>query len=245
MTYVWSYSYKKCIYISISIMSNRFIINAMRNLKIVVKMFMHFVSIIYTYDMYKKYKWLQRILFNEWIKHFVGFLGDGSSIAPGIEFQGSGQRNIHIGNNTFIAEKCILGCWTKYASIKYSPRIVIGENCSIGEYNHFTSINEIMIGNGVLTGRYVYISDNNHGDCEYNTLLQQPSKRELVSKGPVHIGNNVWIGDKVSILSGVNIGDGAVIAANAVVTKDVPSYSVVGGIPAKIIKQNNINREWI
>ncbi|WP_018464796.1 acyltransferase [Segatella paludivivens] len=186
--------------------------------------------------MYKKYKYLQQILFNEWIKHFVGFIGDGSSLAPGIQFQGGGQRNIYIGNNTCIAKNCILGCWKEYINVIYNPRIIIGDNCCIGEYNHITSINEIIIGNGVLTGRYVYISDNNHGDCEYNTLLQQPLKRELNSKGAVHIGNNVWIGDKVSILSGVKIGDGAVIAANAVVTKDVPAYSVVGGVPAKIIK---------
>lgn len=62
-------------------------------------------------------------------------------------------------------------------------------------------------------------------------------KRELEIKGPVIIGDNVWIGDKVSILSGVTIGKGSVIACNAVVTKDVPSYSVVGGVPAKVIKQ--------
>lgn len=210
----------------------------MCNFKRVVKMCMHFVSIVYTYSMYKKYNWLQNILFNEWIKHFFCFVGERSTIGRGCELQGGGQHNIYIGRNTSIAKKCIFGCWTKYESVKYKPRIVIGDNCSIGEFNHFTAINEITIGNGVLTGRYVYISDNNHGDCEYNTLLQQPSKRELNSKGAVHIGNNVWIGDKVSILSGVVIGDGSVIAANAVVTKDVPAYSVVGGVPARIIKRN-------
>lgn len=208
----------------------------MHRLKIIVKKIAYFVCGIYTYDMYNKQTWLKSVFFNEWIKHFFCFVGEGSTIGRGCELQGGGQHNIYIGNNTSIAKKCIFGCWTKYESVKYNPRIVIGDNCSIGEFNHFTSINEIIIGNGVLTGRYVYISDNNHGDCEYNTLLQQPSKRELNSKGAVHIGNNVWIGDKVSILSGVKIGDGAVIAANAVVTKDVPAYSVVGGVPAKIIK---------
>ena len=61
--------------------------------------------------------------------------------------------------------------------------------------------------------------------------------RSVMSKGPVIIGNDVWIGDKATILPGVTIGDGAVIAANAVVTKDVPAYSVVAGNPAKIVKQ--------
>lgn len=57
-----------------------------------------------------------------------------------------------------------------------------------------------------------------------------------LSKGSVVIGNNVWIGDKVTILPGVTIGDNAVIAANSVVTKDIPSFSVAAGIPAVILK---------
>lgn len=63
----------------------------------------------------------------------------------------------------------------------------------------------------------------------------------VTSKGPVIIGSNVWFGDKATILPNVTIGDGAVIAANSVVTKDVPAYSVVAGNPAKIIKQVNKN----
>lgn len=62
-------------------------------------------------------------------------------------------------------------------------------------------------------------------------------KRKCISKGIVQIGNKVWIGDKVTILPNVRIGDGAIIAANSVVTKDVPSYSVVAGNPATIKKQ--------
>ena len=64
-----------------------------------------------------------------------------------------------------------------------------------------------------------------------------PIKRDIVSKGAVIIGKNVWVGDKVSIMPNVRIGDGAIIAANSVVTKDVPPYSIVGGNPAKVIKE--------
>ena len=63
-----------------------------------------------------------------------------------------------------------------------------------------------------------------------------PLKRPLVSKGGVVIGDNVWICDNVCILSGVTIGNGAVVAANAVVTHDVPPYTMVAGVPAKVIK---------
>ena len=82
------------------------------------------------------------------------------------------------------------------------------------------------------------ITDNSHGETDYDTLLQPPLMRLVTSKGPVIIGKDVWIGDKATILPGVTIGEGAVIAANSVVTKDVPAYSVVAGNPAKVIKTN-------
>lgn len=93
-----------------------------------------------------------------------------------------------------------------------------------------------MIGEFCLTGKWVTITDNSHGETDYDSLLLPPKQRKITTKGPVVIGRNVWIGDKATILPGVTIGDGAVIAASAVVTKVVPAYSVVGGNPAKIIK---------
>jgi acetyltransferase-like isoleucine patch superfamily enzyme len=124
---------------------------------------------------------------------------------------------------------------------KFTPSITIGDNCSIGEYCHITSINSITIGNGVLTGRWVTITDNSHGSSSLEEFYIQPSKRKLYSKGSVVIEDNVWIGDKVTILPGVHIGYGSIIGANAVVTKDVPANCVVGGNPAKIIKVIKIN----
>lgn len=114
----------------------------------------------------------------------------------------------------------------------------IGNNCSFGAYNHITCANRVAIGDSLLTGKWVTITDNSHGETDKSTLEMRPQERPITSKGPVVIGNNVWIGDKATILPGVTIGDGAVIAANAVVTKDVPAYSVVGGNPAKVIKRN-------
>lgn len=82
----------------------------------------------------------------------------------------------------------------------------------------------------------VTITDNSHGYITKNETHTPPLKRPLYSKGPVIIGKNVWVGDKATILPNVNIGDGAIIGANAVVTKDVPPYSVAVGNPAKIVK---------
>lgn len=77
----------------------------------------------------------------------------------------------------------------------------------------------IIIGDGFVSGKWVTITVNAHGLTGLMTLQLPVSSRSIVSKGPVIIGKNVWVGDKVTILPGVSVGDGAVIAANSVVTK--------------------------
>ena len=148
-----------------------------------------------------------------------------------------GGKYISIGNNTSFGKNCILSAWGKHLNNKYTPELKIGSRCSFGEYNHITSILRVEIGDDVLTGRWITITDNSHGKSDYDSLQIPPRKRPLYSKGPVKIGNNVWIGDKATILPGVTIGDGAVIAANSVVTRDVPAYCIAVGNPAKIIKR--------
>lgn len=119
-----------------------------------------------------------------------------------------------------------------------SPEITIGDNCWFGAGNHITANLRIEIGNNLLTGKHVTISDNNHGNTDIGTLREAPRLRNIVSKGSIRINDNVWIGDNAIILSGVTIGEGAVIAAGAIVTKDVPPYTIVGGNPAHIIKNS-------
>lgn len=144
-----------------------------------------------------------------------------------------GEDYISIGNNSHIGENCWLTAWHLFED--KAPDIYIGDNADIGACNHITTINKIQIGENLLTGKFVTISDNNHGDTSKETLCIPPLDRLCICKGPGIIGKNVWIGDKATILSGFSIGDGAVIAANAVVTNDSPAYSVAAGIPARII----------
>lgn len=145
-----------------------------------------------------------------------------------------GGKFIIIGKKTRIDRNNILTAWPLTSKI---PELIIGENCDIGQYNHITCVNRVFIGNGVLTGRWVTITDNSHGNSSYESLLQRPSLRKVESKGEVYIGDNVWIGDKCTILPNVHIGKGVIVAANSVVTKDVPPYCVVGGNPAIILKK--------
>ena len=205
----------------------------MRYLLIIVRIW----SRIYTYS---RSTWLSNwkaMLYTMWISYFIGRIGQNCLICPPCKLWGGGSKRIVIGDNTVIQSHCILGCWLKYAGDTFTPKIKIGSNCNIGEYTHISAINNIKIGNGVLTGRYVYIGDNSHGGFSREEMLIQPIKRRLVSKGEIIIGDNVWIGDKATILAGISIGQGAIIGANAVVTRDVPPFSIVGGNPARIIKQ--------
>lgn len=146
-----------------------------------------------------------------------------------------GEDKISIGKNSVIAEGSILTVHN--TNISPSPILNIGEECRIGEHCHISVCDEVSIGKNVLTGCYVYISDNSHGSTSNSDLQTPPDERELTSKGKVIIGDNVWIGDKCSILSGVTIGSGCIVAANAVVTHSFPSNCILGGVPARIIKQ--------
>ena len=170
-----------------------------------------------------------------WIKREFKHFGYGSYIKPTFSYL-LGQKYISIGNNSNISSNVQLTAWDKYQGQRFLPEIIIGDNCSIGEGAHITAINKIQLGNNVLLGKKVLITDNAHGESSVELLDIAPNHRPLSSKGPVIIEDNVWIGEKASIMPGVRIGKGVIVAANSVVTKDVPSYCVVAGIPAKIVK---------
>lgn len=114
---------------------------------------------------------------------------------------------------------------------RISSKITLGERSGIGE--NCCLYGEVHIGDHVLMASEVVIFTQNHN---YNSrellILEQGTSEEK----PVYIGNDVWIGRRAMIMPGVHIGDGAVIAAGGVVTRDVPAYSVVGGVPARVIK---------
>lgn len=186
--------------------------------------------------MYRIVVWLHSVLnfiYTKFIKLFLGHVGKNSWVCYPCKLEGDGPKSIYIGSDTRIGSHCVLGSQIHYKGRTFSPEIIIGDKCSLGEYNHITAIGRIVIGDGLLTGRFVTITDNSHGDFKTEDGSVPPASRQLYSKGGVEIGKNVWIGDKATILSGVHIGDNVVIGANAVVNKDIPSNTVFAGVPAK------------
>lgn len=127
--------------------------------------------------------------------------------------------------------------------------VEIGNNVQVNDYVHIGSIDSVKIGNNVLIASKVFISDHNHGcygaSSEQSCPLTRPIERKLFSQ-PVLIEDNVWIGENVCIMPGVTIGNGAVVGAMSVVTKNVPPYSIAVGNPAMVIKKYDFERrEWI
>lgn len=118
----------------------------------------------------------------------------------------------------------------------YAPRqIALGKGVVIGEYCClWAGAGKITIGDNSFFGPYVMLFPSNHG-IDKNELI---IKQKHIS-GDIVIGSDCWLGAGVIVTAGVTIGDGAVIAAGAVVTQDVPPYSVVGGVPAKVLKYRN------
>ena len=110
-----------------------------------------------------------------------------------------------------------------------TPSISFGNHVALGNNVHIGCFDSIIIGDNVLMGSNILIIDHNHGNTssDLNPLDNiPPRKRSLNGRGPIIIGNNVWICDMVVITSGVNIGDGAIISAGKKVTENVPPYTV-------------------
>ncbi len=141
--------------------------------------------------------------------------------------------NCQFGYNNIVYDKTIL------VNVKIGDYTYIGSNSKIqhAEFGKFCSVGaEVYIGLGKHPLHYksthpaFYANDSSYYGVEPEIKNLTPEYEKIT------IGNDVWIGTRAIILDGVSIGDGVVIAAGAVVTKDVPSYAIVGGVPAKIIK---------
>ena len=111
----------------------------------------------------------------------------------------------------------------------FGKNISVGEHVFINACCHFQDHGGVTLGDGCQIGHNVVFATLNHG--------LQPEERGHTWPAPIVLGRNVWVGSNATLLQGITIGDNAVVAAGAVVTKDVPANTVVGGVPAKCTKK--------
>lgn len=150
-------------------------------------------------------------------------VGRGVWIFPGANFFRY-PKNIRIGDDVIIKTGAHL------CPCNGGARIYIGARTTIGFYTYIYSSFRITVGSDCMIAPFVYIVDSNHGVKRRELMNLQPCEAKAIT-----IGNDVWIGAHAVILPGVTIGDGAIVGSGAVVSKNVPNYAIVGGVPATII----------
>jgi acetyltransferase-like isoleucine patch superfamily enzyme len=141
-----------------------------------------------------------------------------------------GKQGISFGNNVGIGAYSRVVVSTTLNHLGESIRI--GNNVGIGEFAYLGGAGGLEIGDDCIIGQYLSCHPENH----VADKLDEPIRLQGVTRKGIRIGNNCWIGSKVTILDGVTIGDGCILAAGTVVTKSFPANSIIGGVPAKIIK---------
>jgi acetyltransferase-like isoleucine patch superfamily enzyme len=198
----------------------------------------------------------QKLIVSVLIKRVVmlvrGFLITGKKVFIGNNTKIQNTRNIVFGKSVtidkycvidgFSSEKIIIGDCVKIGAFstlsstshmsKYGKGLKIGNNSAVGQFTEFGAAGGIEIGNDVIMGSYVSFHSENHNFNEPSKLIREQG---VTSKG-IKIGNNIWVGAKVTFLDGCVVGDNSVVAAGAVVNGIYPMNSIIGGVPAKVLK---------
>lgn len=192
------------------------------------------------------------ILYKRIIMLIRGFFKTGKRVFVGSNVVLYNKRNIHFGKNVTIDKNCVIdgfssetiiigdcvkiGAYSLLSSTnhmsKYGKGLKIGNHSAVGQFTEFGAAGGIEIGTDVIMGSYISFHSENHIFNDTTKLIREQG----VSSIGIKLGNNIWVGAKVTFLDGSEVGDNCVVAAGAVVKGVFPDNSVIGGVPAKIIK---------
>lgn len=149
---------------------------------------------------------------------------------------------ITVGSDVTIRGNSLFNPIVRYADQDYPANITLGSTLYLGENVHLAAMGHLIIEDGCVLSDYVYINDAMHGfDFDAGPIMEQT----IGSKGDIRIGRRCFIGYGARILSGVMLGEGCIVGSNAVVTRSFPPYSMIGGVPARLIKRfNSETKTW-
>ncbi len=166
--------------------------------------------------------------------------GSFLKLGDGVELSGLGTEGITMGHHVGIGSNSKLVTSTTFNNI--GKKIQIGDNVGIGEFAYLGGAGGLEIGSDCIIGQYFSCHPENHYFGKSDRLIRLQGTHR---KG-IKIGENCWIGSKVSILDGVEIGQGCVIASGTVVTKSFPPNSILSGVPARLMKNRKARvTSWV
>lgn len=151
-------------------------------------------------------------------------------VGPKCYIDALSEEGIVLGNGISIGRNTTIECTGSLKNVGKGIRI--GNNVGLGTHGYFGGAGGIEIGNDTIFGNYVSLHSENHNYSDLNL----PIRLQGVNRKGIKIGNNCWIGAKVTILDGTVLGSGCIVAAGAVVRGVFPDNVVIGGVPAKILK---------
>ena len=194
-------------------------------------------KLISLFRSFKFYKFQQRkffLFFGKSVKLFnkknIEF-GFGVNIGDYVKIYALGRKKIKFGNNVNIGNFSQLIISVSFDNI--GEFIDIGSNVAIAEFAYIGGAGGVKIGNDTIIGQYFSVHPENHHFKDTSILIRMQG----TYRNGIEIGCNCWIGSKVTILDGVKIGNNCVIAAGSVVNSSFPSGSLIGGVPARLIKK--------
>lgn len=195
-----------------------------------------FISFLRSLKFYKFQNRSFSLFFGKHVSLFEGrkiYFGKNVNIGDYVKLNALGKEGISIGSSVNIGSFSQIIVSTTFDNI--GKGIKIHDNVAIGEFAYIGGAGGVIIGSDTIVGQYLSIHPENH-------IFKNPKKlirNQGVSRKGVIVGNNCWIGSKVTILDGITIGNNCVLAAGSVITKSFPDNSLIAGVPAKLIRKIN------
>jgi acetyltransferase-like isoleucine patch superfamily enzyme len=171
-------------------------------------------------------------------KKSISSVGYGFYVGSGSLIQGG--KSISIGNNFKSGKMLWIEAVQRYGNQDFTPCIEIGNSVTCSQSVHIAAIVKVSIGDGVMFGSRIHVTDHAHGRYhgnEHDSPELAPGQRPLAFGRPVFIHRNVWLADGVVVLPGVTIGEGCIVGANSVVSRSLPPNVIAVGAPAVPIKR--------